>query len=237
MIDFHTHILPKIDDGSHSIEESLQMLQLLQEQAVSHVVLSPHFYAEKESLQHFLQRRQQAYLNLIEALSAQSALPELHLGSEFHYYEGFSQNEEIRKLCIDGSNLLLLEMPFVPWTRRMKHELLEAQDNLNVQIVLAHIDRYLRLNKEAELWRWLDDNPILLQVNTSFFEKWRSRQKALRLLKSGRLHLLGTDSHNLTTRPPNMLNCCKLIQKRLGEEFFINFENQVDSILLNHSLY
>ena len=57
MIDFHTHILPKMDDGSKSTEESIAMLKMQAEQGIRWVVATPHFYAEPESPQDFLQRR------------------------------------------------------------------------------------------------------------------------------------------------------------------------------------
>ena len=50
MIDFHTHILPLMDDGSKSIEESIKMLKMLSAQGVKRIVATPHFYANDESV-------------------------------------------------------------------------------------------------------------------------------------------------------------------------------------------
>ena len=47
MIDFHTHILPGVDDGSKNLDESLQLLQMEQQQGIDIVVLTPHYYSSQ----------------------------------------------------------------------------------------------------------------------------------------------------------------------------------------------
>ncbi len=53
LIDFHTHILPEIDDGSRNVEMSLNMLAAQREQQVDEIVATPHFYAQKDSVEEF----------------------------------------------------------------------------------------------------------------------------------------------------------------------------------------
>ena len=65
MIDFHTHILPGIDDGSRNSEESIQMLNLEQEQGITKIVFTPHFYANRNSVERFLKRREASYERLL----------------------------------------------------------------------------------------------------------------------------------------------------------------------------
>ena len=62
MIDFHSHILPGIDDGAKTVEESISMLKSSYEKGVRITVLTPHFYPKgQESLPPFIQKRQEAY--------------------------------------------------------------------------------------------------------------------------------------------------------------------------------
>ena len=63
-IDFHSHILPKIDDGSRSVEESVKLLDLMAQDGVSVVAATPHFYCSKTSIHRFLDRRAEAYEKL-----------------------------------------------------------------------------------------------------------------------------------------------------------------------------
>ena len=67
MIDFHTHVLPCVDDGSQSMEESLAMLSAMREQGVTTVIATPHFYANDDSIDSFLARRDGAYASLASA--------------------------------------------------------------------------------------------------------------------------------------------------------------------------
>ena len=73
MIDWHAHVLPNMDDGSRSVSESVNLLKMLSAQNVDTVVATPHFYANAESIQAFLQRRSQCYDKLMEEISSDYA--------------------------------------------------------------------------------------------------------------------------------------------------------------------
>ena len=79
MIDLHSHILPQMDDGSRSVDESLQMLAALAAQGVTDVAATPHFYASENSPERFLARRRHAWQRLAPHLTA--SLPTVHLGA------------------------------------------------------------------------------------------------------------------------------------------------------------
>ena len=64
IIDFHSHILPKMDDGSHSTDESLKMLRMEAEAGIKTVAVTPHFYAELDTPETFLKRRSEALARL-----------------------------------------------------------------------------------------------------------------------------------------------------------------------------
>ena len=86
MIDWHSHILPAMDDGSRCVEESIEMLDLLAEQGVSCVIATPHFLANEESVDRFLQRRRASYDALMQAVSENH--PTVLCGAEVKYYAG-----------------------------------------------------------------------------------------------------------------------------------------------------
>ena len=117
MIDLHSHILPQMDDGSRSVDESLQMLAALAAQGVTDVAATPHFYASENSPERFLARRRHAWQRLAPHLTA--SLPAVHLGAEVLFFEGIAGYDKLTQLCLTGTDALLLEMPFRPWSRRM----------------------------------------------------------------------------------------------------------------------
>ena len=60
VIDFHSHILPDVDDGSRSLEQSLAMLQMEADQGIRRVVATPHFYAQNDIPEKFLRKQEEA---------------------------------------------------------------------------------------------------------------------------------------------------------------------------------
>lgn len=205
MTDVHCHVLPGMDDGSASVEESLAMLEALSAQGIGGVAATPHFYAEENSPEVFLRRRAESVRRLRERW--QPGLPALRLGAEVCYYQGISRCEELECFTIEGTRLLLLEMPFERWTDRVLQEVWEIQSRPGITVVLAHIERYL-CRQDRSIWRTLAEWGVLNQCNASFFLDWRTRHRALRLLREGRIHLLGSDSHNMSSRPPRLGEAC-----------------------------
>lgn len=215
MIDFHCHVLPGMDDGSKSLEESVEMLEKSRWQGITAMALTPHFYADSETPERFLSRRASAMEQLRRAKKPNH--PRLLAGAEVCYFPGIQQAEEISKLCLEGTPYLLLEMPFVPWTSRITDEVLKLSRKRKIKVVLAHIDRYLYIQKPRVI-KELFENDILFQAGADSFLNWRQRRHMFQMLKEGKLAFLGSDCHNLTTRPPCLGQAMTMIAKKLGSQ-------------------
>ncbi len=203
LLDVHTHILPGMDDGSSSVEESAAMLRCLKEQGVSAAALTPHFYPGRESPEEFLKRREAAFGLLVCAVGSEPDMPEMLPGAEVEYFEGISRAEAIEQMCIGRSRILLVEMPFATWNRRMIAELAALRDKREITPLLAHTERYLH-HQHRGMVEELCEQGFLIQVNASFFVRNRTVLKALHMLNRRRIHLVGSDCHNMESRPPNM---------------------------------
>lgn len=230
MIDWHSHILPGMDDGSSNVEESLALLNMQAAQGIRTVIATPHFYADDESVETFLDRRRSAYEALQGAWN--DLCVKVLLGAEVRYYPGISRMEknELKHLRIEDSTVLLLEMPFQRWTEYMIRELISLSNMNGLQVVLAHIERYLD-QQEPDTWKRLEECGILKQVNASFFVSLASRRKALALLKKGSVQFVGSDCHNLTARPPRIGEAFAVIQKKLGDGFVSQMQEYGYSVL------
>jgi len=193
---------------------SLAMVASLKEQGIDTIAATSHFYATQRSLRHFLERREEAYDQLRSELPADS--PEILLGAEVLYYPGISHMEDLPDLCIGKTRILLLEMPFEKWSGYMIQEVLELARDSRIQILMAHIERYYQ-QQPTSVWDDFLDCGILMQSNADFFLAFRSRRKAVRLLREGRIHLLGSDCHNISTRAPHMQEACAKIRNKLGQ--------------------
>lgn len=223
MIDYHSHILPGMDDGSQSTSESVEMLLMSYRQGVSKIIATPHFYAKDNPPEQFLQRRSMAWKRLECRVTAE--MPEILLGAEVSYFEGISRTDETLLLRIEGTSLLLLEMPFAPWSNRVIRDVLQLNEHPFVQVILAHIERYLPMQRKEVLEQFLEQN-ILFQANGNFFLRWTQRRQAMRMLRDGRIHLLGSDCHNLNIRAPCLGAAVEAIRRRLGQNFVNSLEQR-----------
>ena len=211
MFDCHCHILPGIDDGSKNVQMSLKMLDMEVRQGVEGVIFTPHFYADMNSPETFLRRRERALQELEANLSLLPRVPKYISGSEVHYFRGMSRAEGIESLCIGNSDYILLEMPFRDWQPQFIDEVEEISDVLGLRVIIAHIERYL--DQDRRLVNRILENPdFLIQCNAEFFIE--RTKPALNLMKTGRIDLLGTDSHNLEHRRPNLADAVQIMQKK-----------------------
>lgn len=230
--DFHSHILPGIDDGSRSVEESLAMLRMEARQGIRHIVATPHFYPRNTSPAEFLEKRAESFRLLQEAMAQEPPLPQVHLGAEVYFFPGISDCEQLRELTIDQNGYILIEMPLAPWTERMYRELQDIHYKQGLLPIVAHVDRYIRPFKTYDIPKRLADMPVLVQANASFFQDRLARSMAMRMLRGGQIHLLGSDCHNLTSRAPNLDQAIRLIRKQLGEEALQWIQSNADEVLL-----
>lgn len=215
MIDIHTHILPHIDDGSRSVKESVDMLRCIKQGRVDTVVATPHFYAHKEDLEIFLQRRAKSYRQLQEYLTIQGYedIPRILLGAEVLYFPGISRSDSLEQLFIEDTNILLLEMPFKVWTREMIQEIESMYYDGSVRIMMAHLERYLRIYGNRRFIRELLELGVLIQVNTGALLNWRSRIVVEKWMKLGLVDAIGSDAHNMEERRPNWQECNSILEK------------------------
>ena len=192
------------------------MLRELGKQGVDGVAATPHFYAERMSPGSFFERRQRAWEKLKPHLTED--MPEVRLGAEVRYFEGINRYAGLEAFCIEGTELLLIEMPNGVWTSRMISALLELNRREGLTVILAHIERYLRQQKE-ETWSLLLESGIRMQANASFFTGSFTKGKAIKLFRSGGIHLLGTDCHNMSSRKPDMAEAMDIIRRKNCEEY------------------
>jgi protein-tyrosine phosphatase len=198
------------------------MLVALAQQGIERAVLTPHFYPN-ETVRSFLARREKSARVLGDAWGA---LPEgdrpgvdLSLGAEVYLSRETAQDPDLALLCCGSTRVVLIELPFEPYEPWMGEALWNIQRARGLSVTLAHLDRYLR-------WYTLEDFDAVLeaapgacvQFNTAAFKD----KHRLRLLESvfsaGAPLVLGSDAHNMTTRPPDFSGAFRYFSKRGGAE-------------------
>ena len=230
MVDIHTHILPGVDDGSKNVDMSLAMLRMELEQGVDVVTLTPHFYRDKEEPAHFLKRRAAAYEKLTEELEGRKAsAPKLLLGAEVAWVPNMLQWPELDRLCINNSNYMLLEMPFYTWNAGMLREIYELMEQ-GITPIFAHLERYVKHQKK-EYIREIIGMGMPVQVSSAPMPHFFERRDIVKFLKRHQAHIMASDCHNITTRPPNLGMGMQMVGKLLGEDAVDRLNRHADQLI------
>ena len=227
-IDIHCHILPGIDDGSPDVETSVAMLRRMAEQGISAVCATSHYYRQQNSIETFCARRADALDRLLVNLP--EGLPRILPGAEVAFFSCISEKPDLGRLCIQGTRTLMLEMPFSEWTDLQVEEVSALVLDRGFNVVLVHPERFCASKGNRQKLRQLEELPVGLQVNAGTLIHWRSRKLGLELLREARAPLLGSDCHNLISRPPNLKDGRKVAAQKLGEAFLAKIDRHAQRL-------
>lgn len=233
MIDLHSHILPRMDDGSQDLDTSVRLVRALAQQGVDTICATSHYYARHESVARFLQRRREAVAVLGQALSRADVpdLPGIRLGAEVAYFSGISQCQELDQLCLGGTRTLLLELSYTQWTPQQVEEVASLCLDRGYAVILAHPERFSHMKTYWSDMERLLSLPISLQINADSLLHFGTRKLALELLRSAQRPLLASDCHNMTTRPPRLEKARLVVAKKLGAEQLARMDQAAQDLL------
>ena len=231
MTDFHSHVLPCLDDGSGSIEQSIAMLRAEAEQGITHVIATPHFYAYRTTPERFLENRKRAEEKLREEMEKHNGLPRLSVGAEVYFFQGISDCEALKLLTIAEKDCILLEMADSPWGEYAYREIQQIWEKQGLTPMIAHVDRYIGPWRDYGIPEHLAKLPVVVQANAEFFLRPATASMAMRMLKREQIHVLGSDCHNMTSRKPNLGAAMQRIEKKLGREVVERIHNCGEALL------
>lgn len=199
MIDFHSHILPGIDDGSKDFETSLKMIKISIDEGVEYICATPHFIPEEHEINRVL------YDAKLEEIKNSSIKGQIQVVSGLEVYINPnlpSLYKEKKIWCINDKKYMLIELPmnqFPLYTEEVFYELRV----LGVTPILAHPERNIEIIKNKSLLVKLIDQGAIAQMNSgSLRGKYGEKVEefAKHLVKRNLIHLLGSDGHNITGR-------------------------------------
>ncbi len=216
MVDLHCHILPGIDDGAKTVEDSIELLKKELADGVTKVMLTPHFNSERTTVEEFVQKRAESFEKLQTAVKEAGLSIELKLGAEV-FFSSDLPDLDLEPLCFEGTSFMLVEFSpvFYPeWARQVFYQL----QLKGIDPILAHVERYpYMLNDPTRLYD-LAQAGVLLQVNASSLFRGTHRPAAIKkLLKCDLCHLLSTDTHSMDKRPPRMADAMDCIEHWYGQ--------------------
>ncbi len=216
--DMHSHILPEMDDGSKSVEMSLEIIDKLRAQNVKNLCFTPHYYTNEESMDSFLQRRDKSLQKLLPYLPGDV---NICVGAEVYVTDYLFNNKNLEPVCYGGSKYILCEFPFgASFKGKTLDYFNTLQNNHGLQPVLTHIERYEHLMSDESLVQNLVNEGILIQTNVGAFKGFSQKRRLIKYIKRGYIDIVGTDCHSLTRgNPDDYTEAINLIREKCGGEF------------------
>ena len=217
MTDIHCHVLFDIDDGSDSLETSVQMCRDAYRNGCDAIVLTPHFF-DFTTLDRFISERDRK----IEILREDENIPlQLYAGAEIFLSDKIFSADSLDGLTVNGSRYILCELPLGPFdTRHVTMWIDELLDRGYVPI-LAHPERYYEFHHDYELIDELIDREILFQVNIDSLTG-RNGEKpqgmGLDMICRGLAVLMASDAHDTTYRHTRLVEKFELFPDDITEE-------------------
>lgn len=231
MIDFHSHILPAIDDGSKSIEDSIQILREAREAGFSKIISTSHY------LEGYYEVEEEERKRLIQELRNEDIGLELYVGSEIYITENMIDLLKGKKASsINNSKYVLFEIPMNNKTMLTKEIIYRLIENGYVP-VLAHPERYSFIQQNSEELEELVDMGALCQSNygsiIGLYGK-KTEKTVKKLLKNNLIHFFGSDVHRQEQIYNKIPKAIKKIKKIISEDKFIELSEINPQKVLNN---
>lgn len=194
--DIHSHLIPNVDDGSHSYDFSIQCIQRMAELGYSKICLTPHFqsYKFKNDEDDILERAEK----LRQAIAEQNIKMELIVGGEYLVDSGFRKRLETNRFLKMNNQYLLIEFSFNQAILGINELVFELQ-KMGHEVILAHPERYIYFYEHPEIPKRLKDQGVYFQSNITSFTGFYSKRTIVecnKYIANGWTDFLGTDMHN-----------------------------------------
>lgn len=234
MIDIHTHILSGIDDGSHSVEESVKLLQMLEKQNVDTVALTPHYYGRNKNIHKFIANREAAFAQLEEAYRGSVRLVK---GCECNISTCANNDfSDLAALVLENTHYILTEMSFEnEWSNELWSRLNKLLDTGLVPVI-AHVELYPAVRKRPEIACRLIESGCLLQINCDSVLDKTVYPLVKALIGHEQVHCLGSDTHNTDRRPPRYSEAVERLTADFGGDFVEKLQENMRGVLSDEQI-
>ncbi len=219
-VDVHSHLLPGIDDGAKTLDDSLDMIERMSNNGIRKIITTPHIMYEYYRNTPEIIRQKLEFVQ--EAVAEKGIQVELRAAAEYYLDDAFIEMVQSKAplLCI-GEKKVLVETNYIQAHPQLEQVFFDLKIN-GYQPVFAHPERYSymvgRNDKETlARYRKIFDTGILFQMNLLSFTGYygpQIKKVAELLLKEGMLHLVGSDAHRMEhVRIINQMKQTKLFER------------------------
>lgn len=214
MIDIHSHLIPAVDDGSRTVEETVEMLEEAHRAGFTDIILTPHYmegaYRTEISIIEFWREQLQKVVDSKQIGVKLYSGNEVYISAEM---DRLFREKEFKTL--NGSKYLLMELP-INSTVKYVNSVIFKLKTMNITPIIAHPERYSCVNKDIEYVQFLVDQGCLIQCNYgSVIGMYgvEAEKNIKQLLDRNLVHFMGSDCH----RPNTIYTAMEEIINRLKE--------------------
>lgn len=216
MIDLHNHLLPGLDDGPADLDGSLEMARAAVAAGIETMACTPHVAVKYPNRAREIRP---SVVRLQAALREHEIDLEIVSGAEIATdMVTRLDDEELRLLSLNDTGWLLVESPFEGWPVRLP-KLIEELEIRGFRVLIAHPERAEAIQHNPDRLRDLVGRGALVQSNASSFTGDHGRlvaQTAELLVRNGLVHVLASDAHSATWRPPGAREGLAAAARALG---------------------
>lgn len=194
-VDLHSHLIPNVDDGVSSIEESINLFTFFKSIGIKKIYTTPHISL---NFPNSPEKLRSSYFLLKDELIKRNIGIELEVGAEYMIDDGFRSIFESGNLMAFHTNFVLIELTTFSPHPDFYNLLFEMQSN-GLSIILAHPERYLYWQNDLNTFKRLKDRELLFQMNLLSLTGIYSpdiHKMAMWLIKEKMIDLVGSDIHN-----------------------------------------
>lgn len=219
MIDVHCHILPGIDDGSRSIEESMEMIKEAYEAGFTAIISTSHYV---EEIYRASKAKRQELIDMLSEKTEQDGLDiKIYNGAEAYISPDLVELIEAGELpTMNGTKYLLMELPMHNQILGLER-VIQNIISQGITLIIAHPERYSYVQKNYKILNELADMGVLFQANygSCIGQYGKEAEKTLKkLLKADRISFFGTDCHRANSVYCQMPEVLKKLEKMIGKE-------------------
>ncbi len=194
--DFHSHLIPAIDDGSKSLEDSIELIKGLMDLGYKKIITTPHvmndYYKNTPKI------IKSGLKKVQEEINRQNLAVELEVSAEYYLDEDFERKINNGEVIPFGDNYILFELPFIAEPPNFSQVIFTLQ-SMGYKVILAHPERYGYYYNNFNTFQDLVDRGVYLQLNlmslTGYYSP-ETQKIAEKLIDNNLVQFLGSDLHN-----------------------------------------
>ena len=239
MIDFHNHIIPNLDDGSKSIEMSLNMIREAEAQGITDIVNTVHYQhpkmEKKDTSYEFIKNEINKFQKIVYDNNINI---KIHSASEVFFKFNLTEILDNPITTFGNGKYMLIEFQRLSFPKGYEDEIFKIQLK-GITPIMAHPERYRGIQKDINLAKKWIDRGYLIQIDCASIIGGfglETQKSAIELLENGLCHIIGSDAHNDKTRNFFLKQALLEVKKNLGEKSASIIKNNSYKILMGEEV-